>query len=94
MKIFNLNMLNCYEATKFISELLDNEKSGIGFLQKFSLFIHLLMCKSCKNYKQQLIELHNSFKSNEINHYLPNVELSKEAEGRIQNFLLNKIKEI
>ena len=103
MKITNKTLNSSYKSLTeiedtlngpYISELIDNEQVNIGYINKTKLYIHLLMCDSCKNYKMQLTELHKAFQTDEINHFLPNLNLSKESEDRIQKLILDKLKEI
>lgn len=47
-------MLNCKETSHLISQSLDRE---LGFKERLALKMHLLMCKYCKRFSQQLSSL-------------------------------------
>lgn len=49
--------MGCQEATYQISESLDHATS---FFQRFRLRLHLLICKLCSRYRDQVVFLHNT----------------------------------
>ncbi|XZG70987.1 zf-HC2 domain-containing protein [Chitinibacteraceae bacterium HSL-7] len=50
-------MLNCKEATRLMSEAQDRELAGT---EKWSLRVHLVMCKGCRNFSRHMLVLRQS----------------------------------
>jgi hypothetical protein len=44
-------MLNCKETTRLLSVAQDRT---LGFRERFDLKLHLLMCRGCTNYREQM----------------------------------------
>jgi predicted anti-sigma-YlaC factor YlaD len=47
-------MLNCHNATRLMSEKLDRK---LGLQESIRLRIHLMMCKGCSNFDEQMESL-------------------------------------
>ncbi|TNH45098.1 hypothetical protein EP164_03010 [Photorhabdus luminescens subsp. sonorensis] len=47
-------MLSCYQATRLMSQALDER---IVLSQHVQLMLHLRMCNGCRNFRQQLADL-------------------------------------
>lgn len=47
-------MLNCYDATRLMSEKLDRP---LGPLEKLNLRVHLFICKSCSHFGSHMQHL-------------------------------------
>ena len=52
-------MLNCQQASQMISQSLDRQ---LTWRERFSLRLHLTMCKYCARFKQQLVTLRTALK--------------------------------
>jgi hypothetical protein len=52
-------MINCKEASRLISEEMDH---GLSFSGKLKLRFHLLMCRLCRRYQEQIDFLHDTSK--------------------------------
>jgi len=83
-------MFNCKKVTRLVSESLDRK---LPLYQRAGIEIHLLMCKLCRRYKQQLTVLRGSIRT-----WLSNgedidfsISLPPETRKRIQRFLHNKL---
>ena len=44
-------MMNCREAARLMSDELDRE---LGASRRFALRLHLLLCRGCRHYRQQM----------------------------------------
>jgi hypothetical protein len=74
-------MLSCKDASKIISQSLDR-KLTMG--ERFNLKLHLLICKYCKYFSQQLQTLRVAVKANVYAVENDNtIEMSAEAKNRI-----------
>lgn len=74
-------MLKCKQASQLISQGLDKKLSG---RERFGLKMHLLMCRYCRRFSQQLHKLNvviSSMKKNIEND--EDIKLSPEAKDRI-----------
>ncbi|PLX75689.1 MAG: hypothetical protein C0607_07090 [Azoarcus sp.] len=47
-------MLTCKEATRLSSEALDR---GLSLRERLSLRMHIMMCKGCTNFEEQMRQL-------------------------------------
>jgi hypothetical protein len=75
-------MLNCKETTQLISQSLDRD---LSWKERFSLKYHLLICKNCKRFGQQLQTIYVALKrigKNVEND--PNITLPLESKKRIE----------
>ncbi len=73
---------NCRQATRLQSELLDH---SLQPSQRVGLRIHLLLCRWCRRYGQQLGFLRNAVRAQDENSRLPeNVTLSSDARERMK----------
>lgn len=52
-------MLSCIEVTRLVSESLDRE---LSIPEKFRLKTHLMMCKGCTNFREQMTFLRTACK--------------------------------
>ena len=83
-------MLSCREVTRLVSESLDRE---LPLRQRMSTKMHLMMCKLCSRYNNQLaglreaVRLH-SMREEDIDIYP--ASLSSEARERIKESLHHK----
>ncbi len=76
-------MRSCKEITELVSTRLENTK--MTWFQKMEVTLHLMMCKRCHRYAQQLHFLQIAFKS--MTEKASRVFLSDEARARIQRKL-------
>jgi hypothetical protein len=44
-------MLNCHNATKLMSE---SQERGLSVTEQMSLKLHVIMCKGCNNFQEQM----------------------------------------
>ncbi len=76
-------MLTCKEATQLISKSLDRPLTR---RERFAVRVHLLMCKYCKRFSQQLFVMRNALsrmtKAIEMN---DDIRLPAETKTRIAN---------
>jgi hypothetical protein len=87
-------MMSCKEATQLISRSLDTNLPG---WKRFGLKIHLLMCRFCSRFENQL-----SFIGDTIKFYRKNIEImddtsvtmSQETRERLKNALRERSDEI
>ena len=79
-------MLNCKQVTDLASNSLD---TTLSWSEKWQMKLHLLICKACQRYLQQLRFIHKASKALEA-HY-KDMTLSIEAKNRIRE-KLNKEK--
>lgn len=81
-------MLTCREAARLISDSMDRK---LPLRQRVSLRIHLLMCKLCPRFREQILflkETLNQFRLEPEEERFPFSEsLSTEARRRIQRAL-------
>ncbi|MCB1934525.1 MAG: zf-HC2 domain-containing protein [Nitrosomonas sp.] len=77
-------MLNCNKASLLASRALDEK---LPFGSKFMLNLHLMLCRSCKNFAKQLAFLQAAAHHTRINEHL---KLSKKAKQRISNAIKAK----
>ena len=77
-------MLNCKEVSKLVSESLDRKFS---FWQRTGVWIHLSMCKLCRGFRKDLLNLRSAARQYaddiKMNAGEPNATLSEEARERI-----------
>lgn len=78
-------MLNCKQASQLASRTMDEK---LPFWEYTKLKLHLLLCRSCTNFTQQLHFLHNASSHFKAKH---GFQLTKEAKERIANALKEKI---
>ncbi len=81
-------MLNCQEVSRLVSESLDRKFS---FWQRTGVWIHLSMCKLCRGFRKDLLELRSAARQHaddiKMDACEHNSTLSEEARERIQNAL-------
>jgi len=76
---------SCREATRLQSEALDRQ---LGFRQRVGLHIHLVLCKWCRRYGQQLHFLRSAaHQHDDHGQVLPPQSLRPEARERIKQLL-------
>lgn len=77
-------MLNCKKTSQLSSRVMDEK---LSFLQSLELKLHLLLCRSCSNFTDQLKFLREvSRRSRKRNEF----QLTEEARERISRALKNK----
>jgi Putative zinc-finger len=80
-------MLSCKQASEYISQSLDRK---LTIRERFALKLHLLICKYCKQFSQQLQALRVA-----INAYVRSIEsdytieMSAEARKRITDTVVS-----
>ena len=85
----HLWMMNCQEISKKVSESFDRP---LPIWQRLGIRMHLLMCKYCARFRQQLILLHKALGA--IDAQAEESELlSTDAKERIRNAIRNLAKE-
>lgn len=82
-------MLSCKNITELASTRLDSE---ISWHQKIEFSLHLMVCKRCRTYANQLKLLQKAFKL--LHEKKTNVFLSDQARQRIKMLLNNSNPEI
>ena len=78
-------MISCREATQ-LAVISEFEK--LSFTKRISLWFHLLICKVCRLFQQQSLELNEAIKKNEEGKSL---SLSLEKKEEI-SLLLNELR--
>ncbi|MBW2491302.1 MAG: hypothetical protein JRE65_09155 [Deltaproteobacteria bacterium] len=76
-------MFNCKKVTYLVSESLDHK---LPLYQRMGMRIHLMMCKFCSRYKEQLFFLRKTARllSESGEDSAPSIQLSSEAGKRIK----------
>ena len=78
-------MLNCREVSQLASEALDRK---LTLKERIGLRFHLMMCKLCTRYVQQLKFMHQAISGMDENHVKGSgAHLSETARDRIRNQL-------
>ncbi len=79
-------MFNCKEVSRRISESMDR---NLPFYQRMLIRMHLLMCKYCARFQQQVVMLREFCRSYQLDENFsdPTVILSPDARERIRNTL-------
>ncbi len=77
-------MLNCKKASELASRAVDEK---LPFWENISLAMHLLLCRSCKQFTQQLDFLSKASQEAQAN---INFHLSNKAKQRITKALKDK----
>jgi len=77
-------MLNCNKASLLASRALDEK---LPFGSKVMLRLHLMLCKSCKNFSKQLAFLQSASRNTRIK---ARFTLSEEAKQRISKAIKTK----
>ncbi len=81
-------MLNCKEVSGLVSQSLDRK---FPFWQRVSVWIHLSMCKLCRGFRKDLLNLRSAARQHADDIKMDASEtdsaLSKEARARIQHAL-------
>ncbi len=82
-------MFNCKEVSRLVSESLDRK---LPLYQRIGVRVHLLMCKFCRRFQQQLILIRETIRAESLyadtESYL---SLPPEAQKRIKRFLRNNL---
>ena len=84
-------MFSCKEVTRMVSESMDRDLSRY---RRIGIWIHLMMCKFCSRYKQQLISLRKALRSEGLHdeNSEPHAKLSPDARERIKRSLHRQIR--
>ncbi len=81
-------MLSCKEVSRLVSESLDRK---LPFWQRMGVWIHLSMCKLCRGFRKDLLNLRSAARQHaddiKMNASDLNAALSEEARERIQRAL-------
>ncbi len=79
-------MFSCKEVTQMVSESMDRD---LPRYQRIGIWIHLMMCKFCSRYRQQLMSLRKVLRSQALHdeNNEPHAKLSPEARERIKKSL-------
>ena len=76
-------MLTCRETTQLISKSLDRQLTR---RERFAVGLHLMMCKYCKRFSQQLLVMRAAF--NRMTNLIENdesIQLPVETKARISH---------
>jgi hypothetical protein len=74
-------MLTCKQASQLLSQSLDRSLTG-G--ERFRLRFHLLLCKFCKRFGQQIVGLRNAIRQQvKLTEQNEEIKLSRQAVMRI-----------
>ena len=74
-------MLDCQQASQLISKSLDRQ---LSWRERFAVRLHLLICKYCKRFSQQLITMRKAL--NRLSQSIennPDIRLPSETKNRI-----------
>lgn len=79
-------MFNCCEVSRMVSESLDRR---LPLRQRMGLRVHLLMCRFCARFKNQLLIMRDAIRLHESRGEDPvsSVALSQETRNRIKEAL-------
>ncbi|MGD2126009.1 MAG: zf-HC2 domain-containing protein [Desulfobacteraceae bacterium] len=79
-------MFNCKEVTRMVSESLDRE---LPLHQRVGIRIHLLMCRFCSRYRDQLLLLREAMRLQaiQIEEMDSSITLPEEAKYRMKEVL-------
>ena len=81
-------MLNCKEVSRLVSESLDRK---FPIWQRMGVWIHLSMCKLCRGFHKDLLNLRSAARQYaddiKMNASEPNAALSEAARERIKHAL-------
>lgn len=77
-------MLSCKKASELNSRAMDEK---LSFRENLALKMHLMLCRSCKNFTQQLTFLREASQHAQSGHHF---HLSEEAKQRIAKALKDK----
>ncbi|HEA69486.1 MAG TPA: hypothetical protein ENI07_22140 [Desulfobacterales bacterium] len=79
-------MFSCKEVTQMVSESMDRD---LPRYQRIEIWIHLMMCKFCSRYRQQLMSLRKVLRPQALHaeNNEPHAKLSPEARKRIKKSL-------
>lgn len=81
--------MNCKEASQLISQSLDRH---LGLRERSALRLHLLICKYCLRFNQQLQTLRTALRKMESNiENDPSITLSSESKTRIAETIESNI---
>lgn len=82
-------MFNCKEVSRLVSELLDRK---LPLYQRMGIRIHLLMCKFCRRFQQQLMLIRATLRAESLYEDTESyLSLPPEAQKRIKRFLRNNL---
>ena len=74
-------MLTCKQASQLLSQSLDRRLTRC---ERFRLRFHLLLCKLCKRFGQQIVGLRNAIRQQvKLTEQNEEIKLSKDAVKRI-----------
>ncbi len=81
-------MLNCKEVSRLVSQSLDRK---FPFWHRMGVWIHLSMCKLCRGFRKDLLNLRSAARQHandiKMDASEPNAALSERSRERIQHAL-------
>jgi hypothetical protein len=85
-------MFNCKEVSRRVSESMDNE---LPFLHRAMIHFHLMICRYCRRFKNQLLVLRDACRLEEFpgNNHQDQQGLSPEACERVKQHLNDRMAE-
>lgn len=82
-------MFNCKKVSRLVSESLDRK---LPLYQRMGIRIHLLICKFCRRFQQQLMLIREILRAEALYEDTePYLSLPPEAQKRIKRFLRNNL---
>lgn len=86
-------MFNCKKVTRMVSDSLDHK---LPLYQRFGIRIHLMMCKFCSRYKDQLLLMRKIIgpKMMDKKETDLSIKLSSKARERIKRLMQNSRNEV
>ncbi len=86
-------MFNCKKVTRMVSDSLDHK---LPLYQRFGIRIHLMMCKLCSRYKDQLLLMRKIIgpKMMDKKETDLSIKLSSKARERIKRLMQNSRNEV
>jgi len=82
-------MFNCKEVSRLVSESLDRK---LPLYQRIGVRVHLLMCKFCRRFEQQLMLIRKTLRVEALYEDTESyLSLPPEAQKRIKRFLRNNL---
>ena len=82
-------MLDCQQASQLISKSLDRQ---LSWRERFAVLLHLLFCKYCKRFSQQLVTMRNAI--NRLSQSIENnadIRLPAETKNRISSAIESSV---
>ena len=83
-------MLDCQQASQLISKSLDRQ---LSWRERFAVRLHLLFCKYCKRFSQQIITMRKAL--SRLSQSIENdsdIRLPSETKSRIEHSIESSLK--